>query len=88
MRICGPCCTPTTGCGRKPGWNASPSRPAIYGSWTPTRFAAAVKALNLPGLETRQLKRTVDGREINRYGLTRDQLAAAIEATGPRREIE
>lgn len=50
--------------------------PGLYGAWTGEQVTAAVRP---HGLKSIQIKRTVDGRALNRRGLARTALAAALD---------
>ncbi len=52
------------------------ARPALYAGWTAARVSAAVKPHDVTSV---QVKRRVDGRDLNRRGLIRDDLVAATQ---------
>ena len=52
----------------------------LYGGWTGVQVSAAAKP---HGLKSVQVKRWIDGRQVNRRGLARTSLAAALHAREP-----
>ena len=50
--------------------------PGLYGTWTGEQVTAAVKP---HGLKSIQIKRTVDGKQLNRRGLARTALQHALD---------
>ncbi len=50
--------------------------PGLYGAWTGEQVTAAVRP---HGLKSIQIKRTIDGKALNRRGLARTALAAALD---------
>jgi S-DNA-T family DNA segregation ATPase FtsK/SpoIIIE len=50
--------------------------PDLYGGWSAEQVSAAVRP---HGLSTVQVKRTIDGRQVNRRGLDHAALAAALD---------
>jgi S-DNA-T family DNA segregation ATPase FtsK/SpoIIIE len=54
--------------------------PGLYGAWTGEQVTAAVRP---HGLKSIQIKRTVDGRALNRRGLARTALHAALDDRTP-----
>ncbi|GAA3636306.1 hypothetical protein [Microlunatus ginsengisoli] len=52
------------------------SYPGLYGAWSGEQVTAAVRP---HGLRSIQIKRTVDGRQLNRRGLARTALAAVLD---------
>jgi S-DNA-T family DNA segregation ATPase FtsK/SpoIIIE len=59
--------------------------PGLYGAWTGEQVTAAVRP---HGLTSIQIKRSVDGRAVNRRGLARQALALALADRDDRPEIE
>ncbi len=53
-----------------------PPIPGLYGAWTGEQVTSAVRP---HGLKSIQIKRTVDGRALNRRGLARTALHAALD---------
>lgn len=53
----------------------STAHPGLYGAWTGEQVSAAVRP---HGLRSIQVKRVLDGRAVNRRGLSRTTLAAAL----------
>ena len=53
----------------------SVAHPGLYGAWTGEQVSAAVRP---HGLRSIQVKRVLDGRAVNRRGLSRATLAAAL----------
>ena len=51
--------------------------PGLYSGWTGKQVSTAAKP---HGLNSGQVKRTIDGRQLNRRGLTHTDLAAALRA--------
>lgn len=60
-------------------------RPEQYAGWTPEQLAAALKPY---GVETRQIQRTVEGQRLNRRGLHRADIAAAVQSRDAGRNAE
>ena len=88
-----PCWTISPRCGRPPrtgrlsgcGGTSSPAvsprpHPGLYAGWTGTQVSTAAKP---HGLKSMQVKRWVDGRQVNRRGLARTARTAALAAREP-----
>jgi S-DNA-T family DNA segregation ATPase FtsK/SpoIIIE len=54
--------------------------PGLYGGWTGVQVSAAAKP---HGLKSVQVKRWIDGRQVNRRGLAHSSLAEAVQAREP-----
>ena len=54
--------------------------PGLYGAWTGEQVTTAVRP---HGLRSIQIKRTVDGKQLNRRGLARTALHAALDDRTP-----
>ena len=52
-------------------------QPGTYDGWTGEQVTSAVRP---HGLRTVQIKRTMDGRQVNKRGLAHTDLTAALEA--------
>jgi S-DNA-T family DNA segregation ATPase FtsK/SpoIIIE len=50
-------------------------QPDMYAGWGPEQLAAALKPL---GIDTAQIARRIDGRTVNRRGVDRQHIAAAV----------
>ena len=55
-------------------------RPAVYGAWGPDQLAVALKP---HGIATAQIGRRIDGQVVNRRGIDRADIVAAITAVAP-----
>lgn len=58
-------------------------RPDVYGGWDPEALAAALKP---HGVATIQVGRRVDGKVVNRRGVDRSHLTAAIAERDGKRD--
>jgi S-DNA-T family DNA segregation ATPase FtsK/SpoIIIE len=56
------------------------SQPGLYGGWTGEQVTSAVRP---HGIRTVQVKRPLDGRQVNKRGLTRSHLTDALGQTEP-----
>ncbi len=58
-------------------------RPETYGGWEPEQLAGALRP---HGIDTVQISRRIDGRQVNRRGIDRATIAAAVTERDRRRE--